>query len=210
MSAAPYIAEPEAIARASFRIVGAEARLDRLPTALRPLAARIVHASGMVEIAERLVWRGDPVAAGRRALADGAPVLVDSRMVAAGISPVAGGPRPRVICRLDAPGVAARARDLGITRSAAAVDLWADVLAGAVVAIGTAPTALFRLLEGLAAGMPRPAVLLAFPVGFVGAAESKAALVEAALDVPYVTLPGRLGGSAMAAAAVNALLRPEP
>jgi precorrin-8X/cobalt-precorrin-8 methylmutase len=210
MRAGSYLAEPEAITRASFRRIAEEARLGHLPAALRPLAARIVHATGMVELAGQLVFSGEPVAAGRAALARGAPVLVDGRMVAAGISPPDGAPPPRIICRLDAPGLAERARELRITRSAAAVDLWGDDVEGAVVAVGTAPTALFRLLERLAAGWLRPALLLAFPVGLIGAAESKAALIEAGLGVPFVTLPGRLGGSAMAAAAVNALLRGPP
>ena len=146
------------------------------------------------------------VAAGRRALASGAPILVDTEMVAAGIIRARLPAGNAVLCTLGEPGVAEAARAMGTTRSAAAVDLWRDKLEGAVVAIGNAPTALFRLLELLDAGAPRPAVILGFPVGFVGAAEAKEALIAHPAGVPFVTLRGRRGGSAFAAAAVNALV----
>ena len=209
MSARAYLADPDAIRRASFEIVRQEARLERFPTALRPLAARLVHSCGMPDIADDLAWGGDVVEAGRAALRAGRPVLVDARMVAAGIARD-GVPAPPILCRLDDPRVPALATTLGTTRSAAAVELWRGDLEGAVVAIGNAPTALFHLLDRLREWPERPALILAVPVGFVGAAESKAALAASGLDVPWLTLHGRRGGSAMAAAAVNALLREEP
>jgi precorrin-8X/cobalt-precorrin-8 methylmutase len=138
-------------------------------------------------------------------LAKGAPIIADARMIAEGITRAFLPKENEVLCPLQEPYVAARAQELGTTRSAAAVDLWRPRLEGAVVAIGNAPTALFRLLEVLAEGAPRPAAILAFPVGFIGAAESKEALIGAGTDVPYVTLRGRRGGSALATAAVNAL-----
>ena len=200
-----YVRDPEEIYRRSFAIVRAETDLARLPTALHDVAVRIVHACGMPEVAADLAWSGDPAAAARRALACGRPVLTDSRMVADGVI------RPRlpaanpVRCFVDEPGVAEHARRAATTRSAAAVDRWLPHLDGAVVAIGNAPTALFRLLELLGEGVPPPAAVLAFPVGFVGAAESKRALADLADGPPFLTLPGRRGGSAMAAAAVNAI-----
>ncbi len=200
-----YLRDPEEIYRRSFAIVRAETDLARLPAALHDVAVRIVHACGMPEVAADLAWSGDPAAASRRALARGRPVLTDSRMVVDGVI------RPRlpaanpVRCFVDEPGVAEHARRLATTRSAAAVDRWLPHLDGAVVAIGNAPTALFRLLELLGEGAPPPAAVLAFPVGFVGAAESKRALADLADAPPFLTLPGRRGGSAMAAAAVNAV-----
>ena len=205
-----YIRDPAEIYRLSFATVRAEADLSALPAGLDAVAVRLIHACGMTDIVGDLAWDGDPAGAGRRALADGAPILVDARMVAEGIIGrrlPAGNP---VLCRLSDPRAADDAIRLGITRSAAAVDLWLPDLAGAVVAIGNAPTALFRLLELLAEGAPRPAAILAFPVGFVGAAESKQALIHLASGVPYLTLRGRRGGSAMAAAAVNALAGEAP
>jgi precorrin isomerase len=201
-----YMRDPAAIYRASFAAIRAAAPLERLPIALQPLAVRLVHACGMPDIVADLAWQGDAVAAGRAALAAGAPVLVDATMVAVGIQQARRPAGNQVLCLLDQPEAAARAAAGTITRSAAAVELWQPHLAGAVVAIGNAPTALFRLLELLAEGAPAPAALLAFPVGFIGAAEAKDALIEAAPPCPYVTLCGRRGGSALAAAAVNALL----
>ena len=186
----------------------AETDLARLPAALHDVAIRIVHACGMPEVAADLDWGGDPTAAARRALARGRPVLTDSRMAADGVIRArlpAGNP---VRCFVDEPGVAEHARRAATTRSAAAVDRWVPHLDGAVVAIGNAPTALFRLLELLGEGAPPPAAVLAFPVGFVGAAESKralAGLAPRAEGPPFLTLHGRRGGSAMAAAAVNAV-----
>jgi len=200
-----WLRDPAAIERRSFELIAAEAGLAALPQPLRPLAARLVHACGMPDIVADLAWAGDPVTAGRAALVAGAPVLVDAGMVAAGITRRRLPAGNAVLCTLDEPTVRALAAALATTRSAAALELWRPRLEGAVVAIGNAPTALFRLLELLAEGAARPAVILAFPVGFVGAAESKAALIAAATAVPFVTLRGRRGGSAMAAAAVNAL-----
>jgi precorrin-8X/cobalt-precorrin-8 methylmutase len=198
-----WLRDPAAIMRRSLELIAAEADLGRLPESLRPLAARLVHTCAMPDIVADLAWRGDPVAAGRRALATGAAVLVDARMVAAGITRLPA--ECEIVCTLGDPAGPGLARAGRTTRSAAAVDLWIDRLRGSVVAIGNAPTALFRLLELLAEGAPRPAVILAFPVGFVGATESKEALIATPGDVPFVTLRGRRGGSAMAAAAVNTL-----
>ncbi len=202
---ADYIRDPAEIYRRSFAQVRAETDLARLPAGLHNMAVRLVHACGMPDIVADLAFGGDAAAAGRAALAAGAPVLVDASMVAAGITRRRLPAGTQVICSLDRPEVASRARDIGNTRSAAAVDLWRPLLGGAVVAIGNAPTALFRLLEILAEGATRPAAILGFPVGFVGAAESKQALIDAAGDIPFITLCGRRGGSALAAAAVNAL-----
>ena len=200
-----YIRDPAEIYRRSFATVRAEADLSALPAGLEGIAVRLIHACGMPEIAGDLAWGGDPAEAGRRALAAGAPVLTDARMVVDGIIRSRLPADNDLICTLSEPDVADRAAEQRTTRSAAAVDLWAPHLGGAVVSIGNAPTALFRLLEFLAEGAPRPAAVLAFPVGFIGAAESKEALIEHAQGVPFLTLRGRRGGSAMAAAAVNAL-----
>ncbi len=200
-----YIRDPAEIYRRSFAIVRAEADLSSIPEALEGLAVRLIHSCGMPDLVRDLAWAGDPAGAGRRALARGAAILVDARMVADGVIQARLPSDNPVICTLDDPRVGDRAAQAGTTRSAAAVELWADHLDGAVVAIGNAPTALFRLLELLAEGAPPPAVILAFPVGFVGAAESKEALIAQSRGVPHLTLRGRRGGSAMAAAAVNAL-----
>ncbi len=205
-----YIRDPAEIYRRSFAAVRAEADLSPLPDALEGVAVRLIHACGMPDIVGDLAWDGDPVGAGRRALQDCASILTDARMVAEGIIRSrlpAGNP---VICTLTEPGVGDEAERSGMTRSAAAVDLWPEHMDGAIVAIGNAPTALFRLLEQLADGAPRPAVVLAFPVGFIGAAESKEALIAHAQEVPFLTLRGRRGGSALAAAAVNALAVDSP
>jgi precorrin-8X/cobalt-precorrin-8 methylmutase len=200
-----YLRDPEAIYRQSFATVRAEADLAGLPDGLAEIAVRLVHACGMPDIVPDLAWSPDAAARGRAALAGGAPVIVDANMVGEGIIRARLPAENEIVCTLGDPSVAARAKDLATTRSAAAVDLWPPRLAGAVVAIGNAPTALFRLLELLADGAPPPAIILGFPVGFVGAAESKQALIDRAAEVPYLTLRGRRGGSAMAAAAVNAL-----
>jgi precorrin-8X/cobalt-precorrin-8 methylmutase len=159
----------------------------------------------MPDIVGDLAWGGDVVARGRTALDAGATVIVDAKMVGEGVTRARLPANNKVICTLGEPTVKARAAEAGSTRSAAAVELWPPLLADAVVAIGNAPTALFRLLELLADGAPRPAAILAFPVGFVGAAESKDALIADGSDLTYLTLRGRRGGSALAAAAVNAL-----
>lgn len=201
----PYVKDPAAITAQSFATVRAEARLDRFPPDLQPLVTRLVHACGMVDVADRLAFSPDAAAAGLAALRAGAAVFCDCEMVAAGITrrflPVGN----RVIVTLNHPEVPALATRIGNTRSAAAVHLWQDRLAGSIVAIGNAPTALFHLLELIDAGGPRPALILGFPVGFVGAAESKAELAAHPRGIAFVTLRGRRGGSAMAAAAVNAL-----
>jgi precorrin-8X/cobalt-precorrin-8 methylmutase len=201
-----WLREPEAIYRASFERIRREAALDPLPPAICPLAVRLIHACGMSDIVGDLAWTDGAVAAGRHALCDGAPVLVDAEMVAAGIPRRRLPAGNRVVCTLHADEVAGLARELATTRSAAAVELWREHLDGAVVAIGNAPTALFRLLEMLLDGAPRPALILAFPVGFIGAAEAKEALIAHGEGLEWVTLRGRRGGSALAAAAVNALL----
>jgi precorrin-8X/cobalt-precorrin-8 methylmutase len=195
-----YLRDPQAIYRASFAAIRHEVALSRFPEGLHPLVLRLVHASAQPAIAADLSWSGDPVAAARAALDYGKPIFVDATMVASGI-----GRETR--CLLNDPGAFEIAKRQQTTRSAAAVDLWRDDLAGAVVAIGNAPTALFRLIELIEDGAPKPAAIFAFPVGFVGAAESKEALIAADLDVPFLTLKGRLGGSALAAAAINAVAR---
>jgi precorrin-8X/cobalt-precorrin-8 methylmutase len=182
----------------------------RFPPALRPLAIRLAHAAGEVALLDDLAWSRGAATAGRQALANGATILVDSAMVAAGIARDRLAAQNPVICTLRDPAVPALAARHKTTSSAAAVELWRAHLAGSVIAIGNAPTALFRLLEILAAGAPRPALILAFPVGFVGAAEAKEALIGfgragSGRELRYVTLKGRRGGSALAAAAVNAL-----
>jgi precorrin-8X/cobalt-precorrin-8 methylmutase len=168
----------------------------------------MIHACGLVEAAGHIEFGDGLVAAARAALAQGAPILCDAEMVAHGITRARLPANNEVVCTLRDPRVPALAARLGTTRSAAALELWGDKLAGAVVAIGNAPTALFRLLEMLACGAPRPAAILGIPVGFVGAAESKDALATRSHGVPYLIVRGRIGGSAMTAAAVNALARP--
>jgi precorrin-8X/cobalt-precorrin-8 methylmutase len=200
-----YLRDPAAIYRRSFALIRAEAGLARFPAALRPVALRLAHAAGDIAILDDLAWSQGAVNAGRRALASGAAILVDSEMVASGIIRDRLPAQNPVICTLRDPAVPALAARHKTTRSAAAVELWRAHLAGSVVAIGNAPTALFHLLEMLAAGADKPAVILAFPVGFVGAAEAKEALARFGRPLPFVTLKGRRGGSALAAAAVNAL-----
>ena len=199
-----YLRAPGAILKRSMEIARAEAQCDAVPDDLLGLALRLVHASGDPGLPRLLRTGGSPTTAMARALAAGATVLADAQMVAHGIDR-ARLKGARVLCTLGIGTVRAAAERAGETRSAAAVELWRPWLAGAVVAIGTAPTALFRLLEGLAAGWPRPALIIGLPVGAVGAAEAKQALVDHAGAIPYVTLSGRAGGSALAAAAVNAL-----
>ncbi|GAB7524475.1 precorrin-8X methylmutase [Paraburkholderia sp. 2C] len=200
-----YIRDGNAIYRQSFATIRAEADLSRIPADLEKLAVRVIHASGMVDIAGSLRFSAGAGRAGRDALKAGAPILCDARMVAEGVTRARLPAGNEVICTLGDPAVPALAREINNTRSAAALELWRPHLAGSVVAIGNAPTALFYLLEMLDAGAPRPALILGFPVGFVGAAESKAMLAADSRGVPYVVVDGRRGGSAMAAAAVNAL-----
>ena len=200
-----YIRDGQAIYRASFATIRAEANLSAIPADLEKLAVRVIHACGMTDVTDDLVFSPGAGAAGRLALSQGAPILCDARMVAAGITRARLPADNRVICTLNDPSVPERARALGNTRSAAALELWQPDLEGSVVVIGNAPTALFHLLDMLDAGAPKPALILGFPVGFIGAAESKALLAADSRGVPFVALRGRRGGSAMAAAAVNAL-----
>jgi precorrin-8X/cobalt-precorrin-8 methylmutase len=200
-----YLRDPEAIYERSFALIAAEADLARFPRPLRPMALRLAHAAGDATILNDLIWSEGAVAAGKRALASGATILADSAMVAAGIIAARLPVENDIICTLADPRTADIARRLGTTRSAAAVELWRPHLAASVIAIGNAPTALFHLLEMLADGAPEPALVLGFPVGFVGAAEAKAALAEFGDGLGFVALKGRRGGSALAAAAVNAL-----
>jgi precorrin-8X/cobalt-precorrin-8 methylmutase len=200
-----YLRDPVAIYRRSFDLIREEADFSRLPKELHPIALRLVHAIADPTILADLVWSDGAVAAGQMALARGAPVLVDAQMVAHGVIRARLPAGNAVICLLDDPAVLALSRQRRTTRSAAALELWVPLLGGAVVAIGNAPTALFRLLELIEDGAPLPALVLGFPVGFVGAAESKAALVASRLGIAYIALAGRRGGSALAAAAVNAL-----
>ncbi len=202
---ADYLRDPEAIYRASFAAIRREVALDHLPPDMQAVALRLVHACGMPEIVRDLAFSATAVASGRAALQAGKPILADATMVASGIVRSLLPADNRVLCTLPQIAPADLSARPPMTRSAAAVELWGEALAGAIVAIGNAPTALFRLLELIAAGAPQPAVILGFPVGFIGAAEAKEALIEHEPAVPYIALKGRLGGSALAAAAVNAL-----
>lgn len=203
-----YIHDGTAIYERSFAIIRAEADLSRFSEAEADVAVRMVHACGLVEAAQHFVFSEGFVDVARNALIAGAPIFCDAEMVVRGI------PRARlpadndVICTLRDPQTAEIAREIGNTRSAAAMRLWGERMAGSVVAIGNAPTALFYLLEMLRDGAPKPAAIIGMPVGFVGAAESKDALAENSYGVPYAIVRGRLGGSAITAAAVNALARP--
>ncbi|MGV6396573.1 precorrin-8X methylmutase [Pseudomonas caspiana] len=200
-----YIRDGQEIYRNSFSIIRAEARLDTIPADLEKLAVRVIHACGMVEVIEDLRFSPGAGKAGRDALAAGAPILCDARMVSEGITRTRLPANNQIICTLHDEGVREMALDLGNTRSAVALELWRPHLEGSVVVIGNAPTALFYLLEMLDSGAPKPALILGFPVGFVGAAESKAMLAADSRGVPFVIMQGRRGGSAMAVAAVNAL-----
>lgn len=200
-----YLRDGQAIYRQSFATIRAEADLSAIPTDLEKLAVRVIHACGMVDVVQDLRFSEGAGAIGRAALAAGAPILCDARMVAEGITRARLPAHNEVICTLNDPDVPELARELGNTRSAVALEHWREHLEGSVVVIGNAPTALFYLLEMLDAGAPKPALILGFPVGFVGAMESKDALAADSRGVPYVIVRGRRGGSAMAAAAVNAL-----
>jgi precorrin-8X/cobalt-precorrin-8 methylmutase len=200
-----YETDPAEIYRQSFSIVRQEADLSHLPKALHPTAVRLIHSCGMTDLPQDLMWSDDVLEAAQSAFAKGASVFCDVEMVAHGIIKNRLPEGSEVICTLNDPSVRGLASELKTTRSAAAVELWRDRLDGAIVAIGNAPTAVFHLLEMIAAGGPKPAVILGFPVGFVGAAESKDALASNPFGVPYLAVKGRRGGSAMAAAAVNAL-----
>lgn len=200
-----YERDPATIYAQSFATIRGEARLDTLPPALHDVAIRMIHACGMVDLLDDFAADPDVVAAAQTALQSGKPVFCDCEMVRSGITQKALPANNELIVTLNHASVPALAKSLGTTRSAAAVELWRDRLAGAVVVIGNAPTALFHLLEIIAAGGPRPAAIIATPVGFVGAAESKQALIDADCGIPFVTVKGRRGGSAIASAAFNAI-----
>lgn len=201
-----YIRDPKAIYEESFATIRREADLHHLPEPLHESAIRMIHASGMVDLAADIIGSADVAQAVREAIGGGAPILCDCEMVRSGIIRRKLPAATELVVTLNEAGVPALAETLGTTRSAAAVELWVPRLAGAVVVIGNAPTALFHLLEKLAGGAPRPAAIIATPVGFVGAAESKAMLATTPQNVPFLTVRGRRGGSAMAAAALNAIV----
>jgi len=200
-----YIKDGAEIYRRSFATIRRESDLAAIPADVEPLIVRLIHTSGMTDLPKDFSFHPDVVRTGRAALEGGAPILCDANMIASGVT------RPRlpadndVICTLSDPRVPDMAKELGTTRSAAAIDLWKDRVEGAVVAIGNAPTALFHFLERLDEGWPKPAAILGFPVGFIGAAESKDELARDSRGVPFATLRGRRGGSAMTVAAINAI-----
>lgn len=204
-----YIRDGNEIYRKSFATIRSEANLSILPPDLEVVAVRLIHSCGMTDIVSDLAYSENVVQIARDALKNGAKILCDAQMVANGITRKRLPANNPVICTLNEPEVLELAKQIGNTRSAAAMELWRSHIEGAVVAIGNAPTALFRLLEMLDEmldqGLPKPAVILGFPVGFVGAIESKAALAENSRGVPFLTIHGRRGGSAMCAAALNAL-----
>ncbi|MCZ7446717.1 precorrin-8X methylmutase [Agrobacterium rhizogenes] len=202
-----YIRDGNAIYERSFAIIREEADLSAFTAEQADIAIRMIHACGQVEAAGHFRFSPDFVSAARGALLAGKPVLCDAQMVAHGVTHARLPADNAVICTLRDPRTPELAKNIGNTRSAAALDLWADHLEGALVAIGNAPTALFYLLEMLEKGGPRPAAIIGMPVGFVGAAESKDALEASALGIPYAIVKGRLGGSAMTAAAINAVAR---
>lgn len=207
MTAYDYIRDGDAIYERSFAIIRAEADLTGFSAEEADVAIRMIHACGQVDAARHFRFSTTFVAAARTALLAGAPIFCDAEMVAHGVTRARLPAGNDVVCTLRDARTAERARVIGNTRSAAAIDLWGEQLAGAVVAIGNAPTALFYLLEKLRDGAPRPAAILGMPVGFVGAAESKDALAENSYGVPFAIVRGRLGGSAMTAACLNALAR---
>src|SRR5262244_911554 len=202
-----YIRDGARIYERSFAVIRAEADLSGFSSEEAKIVVRMVHACGYVEITRRILFGNGLVGAARTALAHGASILCDSEMVAHGVTGARLPAENDVVCTLQDPRVARLADELHTTRSAAALELWRDRLDGALVAIGNAPTALFHLLEMLDAGAAKPAAVLGIPVGFVGAAEAKDALAADSRGVPFLTMLGRMGGSAMAAAAVNALAR---
>jgi precorrin-8X/cobalt-precorrin-8 methylmutase len=200
-----YIRDGQLIYDKSFAMIRAESDLSQVPEDLEKVVVRLIHSCGMTDIVADFTASKGAGTIGRTVLAQGAPILCDAQMVANGVTRSRLPANNEVICTLNHPEVPDLAKAIGNTRSAAAIDFWLPHLAGAVVAIGNAPTTLFRLLERLDAGAPKPALILGFPVGFVGAAESKAELAANSRGVPFITLQGRRGGSAIAAAAVNAL-----
>jgi precorrin-8X/cobalt-precorrin-8 methylmutase len=210
LKAPDYLRDGAAIYERSFAIIRAEADLSRFTPEEAEIVVRMIHACGQVDVARWIAFAPGLVEAARGALKRGAPILCDAAMVAHGITRARLPAGNEIVCTLRDPQVPALAAKLGTTRSAAALQLWGDRLNGALVAIGNAPTALFHLLEMLEAGTARPAAILGIPVGFVGAAEAKAALAANSVGVPYLVVRGRMGGSAIAAAAVNALAKEGP
>jgi precorrin-8X/cobalt-precorrin-8 methylmutase len=202
-----YVRDGKEIYRRSFATIRAEADLTRFPDDVARVVVRMIHACGMVDLADAVDYSPGVVATARKALEDGAPILCDANMVASGITRARLPANNDIICTLSDSGVAELAERVGNTRSAAALDRWLDRLDGAVVAIGNAPTALFRLLELIDEGKPRPAAVIGAPVGFIGAAESKQALADS--DLEYLVVHGRRGGSALAVSAVNAIASEE-
>ena len=199
-----YIRDGAEIYRRSFAMIRAESDLARFSREEEQVAVRIIHACGMVEAARDIAFAPGAVLAGRAALAAGAPILCDAKMVANGVTRARLPADNEVICTLDDPRTAGLAREMGNTRTAAAMELWREKLGGSIVAIGNAPTALFRLLDMIDAGAGMPAAIVGMPVGFVGAMESKEALIAHG-GLPWLVVRGRKGGSAMTAAAINAL-----
>ncbi|GAA0257175.1 precorrin-8X methylmutase [Cryptosporangium japonicum] len=204
-----YIRDGAEIYRHSFAIIRSEADLSGLPADVARVAVRMIHSCGMVDLVDDLAFSPGAVPAAIEALRSGAPILCDAQMVASGVTRRRLPASNEVICTLNDPRVPSLAAELGTTRSAAALELWREHLEGSVVAIGNAPTALFHLLDLIAAGAPRPAAVLGIPVGFVGAAESKDALAANDLGLEYLIVRGRRGGSAMTAGALNALASEE-
>ncbi|GAU66551.1 putative precorrin-8X methylmutase [Streptomyces sp. NBRC 110611] len=204
-----YEKDGAAIYRQSFATIRAEADLAALPADVSRIAVRMIHACGMVDLVRDLAFTPDVVANARKALRAGAPILCDATMVASGVTRKRLPAGNEVLCTLADPSVPDLAARMGTTRSAAALELWRDRLDGAVVAVGNAPTALFRLLEMIEEGAPRPAAVLGIPVGFIGAAESKDALIAHPSKLDHIVVRGRRGGSAMAAAAINAIASEE-
>ncbi|GAB3127235.1 precorrin-8X methylmutase [Tsukamurella serpentis] len=206
-----YLTDGAEIYRRSFAMIRAESDLRAFTGDQQTVAVRMIHAAGQTDLARDIRFSSGAVAAARAALRTGAPILTDVNMVAHGVTRKRLPAGNEVLCLLSDPRVPGLAADLGTTRSAAAVDLWGERLSGAVVAIGNAPTALFHLLDRVRSGGPRPAVIAGIPVGFIGAAESKDALIAdaAELGIEYITVTGRRGGSAITAAAINALAQEE-
>ena len=203
-----YLRDPKAIYRQSFATIRREADLSNFPEDIANIAVRLIHACGMTDIVNDIIYSPDAASSAREALKQGAPVLCDARMVAEGIISSRLPANNEVLCWNKHPECAPLANKMGTTLSAAAVEFWRPQLAGAIVVVGNAPTTLFRLLEVLAEGVEPPAVIFGFPVGFVGAAESKELLVNQCREsIPFMTLSGRRGGSAIAAAAVNAVAK---
>lgn len=205
MTKLDYIKDGAEIYRRSFATIRRESDLTNIPGDVEPLIVRLIHTSGMTDLPANFAYHPDVVRIGRAALEGGAPILCDANMIASGVTRSRLPANNEVICTLSDPSVPDMARELGTTRSAAAIDLWKDRVGGSVVAIGNAPTALFHFLERLDEGWPKPAIILGLPVGFIGAAESKDELARDSRGVPYATITGRRGGSAMTVAAINAI-----